>query len=210
MRAWGHVFAHLSRRSRRVHGRDPIWTLSRQARFSLGFIQIEPLLAQRNRSSRRGERGTPEASRMQGGAGRASRVPLPPAAESGAAAASYAAAAIATALLYRDGIWRRGDTPDEMERHRHQHELVTFVVSAVGRELIEHELLTERKPEQRQRSIVERAGILESPRPRFDRRTVGADRGDPIVPQPFDHCAAVLDTAGLELRQIPHLALLIG
>src|SRR6266852_4146803 len=145
---------------------------------------------------------------MQQGERDAHRASRSPAAESGAAAASYAASAIVTALLYRDGIRRRRDTPDEMERHRHQHELVTFVVSAVGRELIEHEMLTERKPEQRERSIMEPAGVLENPRPRFNRGTVGADRGHAIVPQPFDHRAAILDTAGLELRQIPHLALL--
>ena len=48
-----------------------------------------------------------------------------------------------------------------MQRHRHQHEFVAPVLGAVGRQLLEVELLAQRQSQQRQRADVQGAFILE-------------------------------------------------
>src|ERR1700735_2957996 len=92
-------------------------------------------------------------------------------------------------------VRRRGDAALQVHRHRDQHAFVALVGSAVRRQLLEVELLADRQAEQAERAVMERALVLEIPRPRLDRGTIRADGCHAIVPKPFDHRTAVFDTA---------------
>src|SRR5271154_474662 len=107
-------------------------------------------------------------------------------------------------------VRRRGDAAFQVHRHRYQHTFVALVGSAVRRQLLEVELLANRQAEQAQGAVVQRALVLEIPRPRLDRGTIRADGGDAIVPKPFDHRAAVFDAAGLEPFERRHRRLGLG